>query len=825
MKKYNVSGMSCSACSARVEKAVSAVEGVESCTVSLLTNSMRVEGRASAESIIAAVRAAGYDAAEADVKKEKGSTEEKDNKESSRIKIRLAVSVPVLLLLMYFSMGYTMWSFPLPAFFEKSHTTVGLVQLLLSAVVLVINQKFFINGTKGLFKGSPNMDTLVSLGSAASFGYSTYLLFLMASAEALGDAAAAHKHLHGLYFESAAMILVLITVGKLLEARAKGKTTDALRSLIALAPKTAKVVREGKEITVPADEVRVGDVFILLAGDRIPADGVVIEGVGAVDESALTGESVPADKAAGDRVSAATVNLSGYLKCRAEKVGEDTSLSHIIKMVTDAQATKAPIAKLADKVSGVFVPAVIALSAITLAVWLILGREVGYAVTRAVSVLVISCPCALGLATPVAIMVGSGKGAKNGILFKTALSLELSGRCSTVVLDKTGTVTTGQMKATDLYPTTVGERELLSLAASLEDKSEHPIGRAIVERARAEGVALACCDEFCTLPGNGLSAVSDGKRLCGGSLSYIDTVADVSADIRNKAEILAREGKTPVLFAREGSILGLIAVADTVKPDSKEAVSALRSMGLRVVMLTGDNERTGKAVASQVGIDEVIADVKPDGKEAVIAELSKEGRVMMVGDGINDAPALSRADVGVAIGAGTDVAVDSADVVLINSSLCDCVAAVRLGRKTLGNIKENLFFAFIYNVIGIPLAMGAFSFAGLELTPMFGAAAMSLSSFCVVSNALRLNLAKIKENKKEKEIKTKENKPMEKIMKIEGMMCPHCEARVKKCLEALPEVSEAIVSHEKDEARVVLLSEISDEVLKKAVEDQGYTVL
>ena len=822
MKKYNVTGMSCSACSARVEKAVSAVEGVESCTVSLLTNSMGVEGRATAESIIAAVRAAGYDASEADGERSGGKPQRDEKRETGKIKLRLFTSLGVLLVLMYFSMGYTMWSFPLPKFFEECHTAVGIVQLLLSAAVLVINQKFFVNGTKGLFNGSPNMDTLVSLGSAASFGYSTYLLLLMAFAEAAGDRHAAHGYLHGLYFESAAMILVLITVGKLLEARAKGKTTDAIRSLMALAPKTARIVRDGKEVIIPAEEIKAGDVFIILAGDRIPADGVVIDGGGAVDESALTGESIPVDKSEGDRVSCATVNLSGYLKCRAEKVGEDTSLSKIIKMVTDAQSTKAPIAKLADKVSGIFVPTVIALSLITLAVWLILGREVGYAVTRAVSVLVISCPCALGLATPVAIMVGSGKGAKNGILFKTALSLELAGRCNTVVLDKTGTVTTGEMRVTDIYAPSLGERELLRLSASLEDKSEHPIGGAIVERAKAEGISLVPTEEHCTIAGNGLTALVEGERLYGGSLSYIETVTTVPEDIEKKAYLLSGDGKTPVLFAREGEVLGLVAVADTVKEDSADGVAALRKMGLRVIMLTGDNERTGKAVAKAVGIDEVIAGVKPDGKSDVVAEFQKNGRVMMVGDGINDAPALTSADVGLAIGAGTDVAIDAADIVLTKSSLADVAAAIRLSRATLKNIYENLFWAFIYNVIGIPLAAGVFiPHFNLTLSPMFGAVAMSLSSFFVVSNALRLNFTDIgQKNNKYK----KETNFMERVLKIEGMMCPHCEARVKKCLEELDGVESVVASHETKTATVTLSKDVSYDILKKTVEEQGYTV-
>lgn len=828
MKTYNVTGMSCAACSARVEKAVSAVEGVKSCSVSLLTNSMGVEGSASDEKIIAAVEAAGYGAAVKGAETRKEEEGALHNKETKKLLQRLLWSVGFLLVLMYFSMGYTMWGFPLPEFFDNCLSAVGIVQLILSAAVMVVNQKFFISGAKGLINRSPNMDTLVALGSAVSFGYSTYLLFLIAASETAGDRMTAHTYLHGLYFESAAMILALITVGKMLEAYSKGKTTDAIRSLMALAPKTATVLRDGKEVEIPAAEVLVGDIFIVRAGGAIPVDGTVVEGEAAVDESALTGESLPVDKSVGDRVSGATVSRSGYIKCRAERVGEDTTLSQIIKMVTDAQATKAPIAKIADKVSGVFVPAVLGISLVTLAVWLIVGESFGYAVVKAISVLVISCPCALGLATPVAVMVGSGKGARAGILYKTAASLEEAGRSEIVVLDKTGTVTKGEMRVTDIVPIGITEEELLVLSASLEKKSEHPLGRAVTERALEEGLSLFEAESFKTLPGNGISATVNGEALVGGSLSYIKSIAEFGEDITRKAQSLADEGKTPLLFAKEGKLIGLIAVADAVKEDSAEAVKQLLGMGIRVVMLTGDNEKTAIAVANKVGIREVIAGVLPEGKAAAVKRLGKEGRVMMVGDGINDAPALTSADTGVAIGAGTDVAVESADIVLVNSSLLDCAAAVRLSRRTLRNIKENLFWAFIYNVIGIPLAAGAFSALGLELTPMFGAAAMSLSSICVVSNALRLNLVDIRSTKRDRKIKThnkKEKKKMEKILKIEGMMCPHCEARVKKVLEELEGVEEAVVSHENDSAVVILSSEVSDEKLKAAVEAQGYKVL
>ncbi len=826
MQTYNVTGMSCSACSARVEKAVLAVEGVESCSVSLLTNSMGVEGTALPEKIIAAVEAAGYGASQkgADIKKNDDGLRDR---ETPRLLLRLLWSLGFLIVLMYFSMGYTMWNFPLPEFFEKSCTSVGLVQLLLAAAVMVINQKFFISGTKGILNRSPNMDTLVALGSGASFLYSTYLLFLIAQAEGAGDMAAAHEHLHGLYFESAAMILALITVGKMLEAHSKGKTTDALRSLMALSPKTATVVRDGKEIEIPVEEVRVGDIFTVRAGGSIPVDGVVIEGGASVDESALSGESLPVDKAEGDKVSCATVSRSGFMKCQAQRVGEDTTLSQIIKMVSDAAATKAPIAKVADRVSGIFVPAVIAISLVTFIVWMLLGESFGYAIIKAISVLVISCPCALGLATPVAIMVGSGKGAKGGILYKTAASLEEVGRGDIIVLDKTGTVTKGEMSVSDTFSLSSDEKELLSVAYSLEKKSEHPLGRAVVEYCEQREIEIKETESFETLPGNGISARIDGVRVSGGSLSYISGLCSIDEAARKKAASLAEEGKTPLFFEKEGKLLGFIAVSDTVKEDSAEAVSQLKNMGLRVIMLTGDNERTGRAVAKGVGIDEVIANVLPDGKEAVVCSLKKEGKVIMVGDGINDAPALKRADIGIAIGAGTDVAIESADIVLVNSSLLSAAAAIRLGRRVLRNIHENLFFAFIYNVIGIPLAAGAFAALGLELTPMFGAAAMSLSSFSVVSNALRLNLVNIMSTKKDRKNKKskKEKKKMEKILKIEGMMCPHCEARVKKCLEELSEVEAAAVSHEKGEAVVTLAKEISDEKLKSIVEAQGYKVL
>jgi len=831
LKTYNVTGMSCAACSARVEKAVSQLEGVTSCSVSLLTNSMGVEGSASPEKVISAVEAAGYGASLKGAEKKENKDDPLEDRETPKLLKRLLWSVGFLLVLMYFSMGYTMWNFPLPEIFENSPSAVGLVQLLLSAAVMVINQKFFIGGTKGLLNRSPNMDTLVALGSAASFVYSTYLLFVIIFAEGSGDIHAARHQLHGLYFESAAMILALITVGKMLEARSKGKTADALRALMALRPKTATVLRGGVETEVSVDEVSVGDIFIVRAGEAVPVDGVIVEGEAAVDESCLTGESIPVDKAEGEKVSAATVSRSGYIKCRAERIGEDTTLSQIIKMVSDAQATKAPIAKTADKVSGIFVPAVMVISALTFVIWLIVSGDFGISLIRAISVLVISCPCALGLATPVAVMVGSGKGARGGILFKTAASLENTGKTDIVVLDKTGTVTRGAPYVTDIIPAEgVSESELISVAASIERMSEHPLGRAVASRGEEVGAKLLSCREYKTLPGNGVFAYIEGESCFGGSVSFISSKFPLSADLSKKAEALSDCGKTPLVFTLSDKVIGIIAVADVIKPDSGEAVKQLRNMGVRVVMLTGDNERVARAIANEAGIDEVIAGVLPDGKEKVVRDLKAEGKVAMVGDGINDAPALAAADTGIAIGAGTDVAIDAAEVVLVNSSLLDLAAAIRLSRRTLRNIRENLFWAFVYNVIGIPLAAGALSALGVEMTPMLGALAMSLSSFCVVSNALRLNLIDIRSTKRDRNIKNKnkkakETKTMEKTMKIEGMMCPHCEARVKKCLEELPEVKEAIVSHEKDEAVVILAAEISDEKLKATVEAQGYKVL
>ena len=831
MKQYTVTGMSCAACSSRVEKAVSKVPGVKSCSVSLLTNSMGVEGDASAQSVIAAVKNAGYGAAlKGKEKKADDAVDALKDRETPALKRRLAASVVFLIVLMYVSMGHTMWGWPLPSFFEHNHVAMGLVQLLLAAVVMVINQKFFISGFKSLWHRAPNMDTLVALGSAAAFIYSTAALFAMTDAQAGGDAEAVMAYMHEFYFESAAMILALITLGKMLEARSKGNTTNALKGIMKLAPKTAVVVRGGKEETVSVDSVAKGDIFVVRPGESIPVDGVIIEGSCAVNESALTGESIPADKAPGDVVSAATLNESGFIKCEASRVGEDTTLSQIIRMVSDAAATKAPIAKVADKVSGVFVPIVIAIAAVTVAVWLIVGQTAGFALARGISVLVISCPCALGLATPVAIMVGSGMGAKNGILFKTAVSLEETGKVSIVALDKTGTITSGQPRVTDIIPVKgVSEEELLSLAYSLEIKSEHPLARAIVRNAEERGIAAQESADFKVLPGSGLSALAGEKRIDGGSYKFISGIAGVTEQLRMRSEALAGDGKTPLFFSRDGSVLGIIAVADVIKEDSPRAVREMQSMGIHVVMLTGDNERTARAIGAQAGVDEVIAGVMPEGKQSVIKELRKKGRVAMVGDGINDAPALTSADTGIAIGAGTDVAIDAADVVLMKSRLSDVPAAIRLSRATLRNIHENLFWAFIYNVIGIPLAAGVFiSVLGWQLNPMFGAAAMSLSSFCVVSNALRLNFFKMHratENRKTKTQKDiKEHKTMKKTMKIEGMMCGHCEASVKKALEALGGVSSADVSHEKGTAVVTLSSEVSDEVLKKAVEAQDYKV-
>ncbi len=813
MKQYNVTGMSCAACVARVEKAVLSVEGVDSCSVNLLTNSMGVEGSAGESAVIEAVVAAGYGASVKGAKKAAAEDELAD-RETPVLIGRLISSLAFLMILMYISMGHLMWGFPLPQILAENPIAIALIELILSAAVMVINQKFFINGFKGLIHRSPNMDTLVSLGSAASFGYSLYLLFAMTAAE--------HPEhlLHGLYFESAAMILALITLGKMLEARSKGKTTDAIKALMKLAPKTATVIRDGEEITVEVDEMRVGDIFTVRPGESIALDGVVIEGSSAVDESALTGESLPVEKVVGSSVSGGTVNRSGFIKCEALRPPEDTAIARIIKMVSDAAATKAPIAKIADKVSGVFVPIVMSISAFVLILWLLLGESVGFALGRAISVLVISCPCALGLATPVAIMVGSGMGAKNGILFKTASSLEMAGRVHTVVLDKTGTVTKGEPALTDI----IGGDEVLRVAYSLEAKSEHPIASAIVKAARERGVVLADAENFGIFPGGGLSGKVDGIEVAGGNAEFISSYAEIPRDMLNTANSLAEEGKTPIFFAVGGRVIGIIAVADTLKEESAEAIGELKDMGIRVVMLTGDNRRTAEAIGKAAGVGEIISDVKPDGKEAVIRRLQSEGRVAMVGDGINDAPALTRADIGIAIGAGTDVAIEAADVVLVKSRLTDVPAAIRLSRGTLRTIKENLFWAFIYNLICIPIAAGAFVWAGLTLDPMFGAAAMSLSSFCVVSNALRLNLCDIY-NKKSKNKNTKEENEMEKTMKIKGMMCPHCEARVKKVLEELPEVTEAEVSYKKDTAVLTLSAPVSDEALTKVITDNGYTVV
>ena len=836
MKQYNVTGMSCAACSARVEKAVGQVPGVTSCSVSLLTNSMGVEGTASPEAVIKAVQDAGYGASEKGASKQSASMAENEkaleDHATPALKRRLIWSVGFLIVLMYFSMGHMMWGWPLPRFYNDNHVAMGLTQLLLTVIIMVINQKFFISGFKSLWHRAPNMDTLVALGATAAFVYSTYALFAMTGAQVRGDMDAVMDYMMDFYFESAAMILTLITVGKMLEARSKGKTTDALKSLMKLAPKTAAVVRDGQEVTVPVEQVQRDDVFVVRPGESIPVDGVVLEGTSAVNESALTGESVPADKTPGDAVSAATVNQSGFLRCRATRVGEDTTLSQIIQMVSDAAATKAPIAKIADKVSGVFVPAVIGIALVTTIVWLLIGKPVGYALARGISVLVISCPCALGLATPVAIMVGSGLGAKNGILFKTAASLEETGRIEIVALDKTGTITSGEPKVTDILPAEgVSAEELLRLANTLERKSEHPLAKAILEYAKEQNVAADEVADFQALPGNGLTARLDGKALCGGNDTFIGTTAPVSPEMKAQAAALAEAGKTPLWFSYDGRLLGVVAVADVIKEDSPQAVRELQNMGIRVVMITGDNERTAKAIGAQAGVDQVIAGVLPDGKEREIRKLKTEGKVAMAGDGINDAPALTRADIGVAIGAGTDVAIDAADVVLMKSRLSDVPAAIRLSRATLRNIHENLFWAFFYNTIGIPLAAGVFIPLGLTLNPMFGAAAMSLSSFCVVSNALRLNLFKLRDArhdhkhvKHSKKHEEKEKNEMEKTLKITGMMCGHCEARVKKALEAVEGVAEAKVSHESGTAVVTLNVPVEDAVLKKAVEDQDYKV-
>ena len=854
MEQYNVTGMSCAACSARVEKAVKKVPGVTSCSVSLLTNSMGVEGTASPAAILSAVQEAGYGASPKNASSSKASDASADldalaDHETPKLKRRLIASLGFLLVLMYFSMGHMMWGWPLPHWFDGNHVAMGLVQLLLAGIVMVINQKFFINGFKGLIHGAPNMDTLVALGSMASFVWSTYALFAMTRAQVDGNDELVMHYMLEFYFESAAMILTLITVGKMLEARSKGKTTDALKSLMKLAPKTATLVRDGAEVTVAIADVQKGDVFVVRPGENIPVDGVVLEGTSAVNESALTGESIPVDKAVGDKVSAATTNQSGFLRCEATRVGEDTTLAQIIKMVSDAAATKAPIAKIADTVSGFFVPAVISIAVVTTIVWLLLGHELGYALARGISVLVISCPCALGLATPVAIMVGNGLGAKNGILFKTAASLEAAGRTQIVARDKTGTITEGAPRVTDLLPAEgVSETELLTLAAALESRSEHPLAKAVLADAEAKAITPPEVTDFAALPGNGLAAKLDGMDIYAGNAAFIQTKLTLPAALAQQAEKLASEGKTPLFFGGAGRLLGVIAVADTIKEDSPEAIRQLQNMGIRVVMLTGDNQRTADAIGRQAGVDEVIAGVLPDGKEAVIRQLQASGKVAMVGDGINDAPALTRADTGIAIGAGTDVAIDAADVVLMNSKLSDVPAAIRLSRATLRNIHENLFWAFIYNIIGIPLAAGLFIPFGLTLNPMFGAAAMSLSSFCVVSNALRLNLFDLhstrhdhktaspaaapvqsaaENNKKSDaeapEVKT-EDHTMKKTLKVEGMMCGHCEARVKKALEALPEVDEAVVSHEAGTAIVTLNAEVADDVLKNAVEAQDYKV-
>ena len=830
MKKFNVTGMSCAACSSRVEKAVSKVEGVQSCSVSLLTNSMGVEGSASEESIIAAVEKAGYGASVAGAeKKQSAETDQLKDKDTPVLMHRLIASVGFLVVLMYISMGHMMWGWPLPAFFADNHIAMGLAQLLLCVIIMVINRKFFISGFKGLIHRSPNMDTLVALGSGASFVYSVYALFAMTDAQVKGNAELVMSYMHEFYFESAAMILTLITVGKMLEAHSKGKTTNALKALLNLAPKKATLLIDGKETEVTVDKVKKGDVFVVRPGESIPVDAEITDGSTVVDESALTGESIPVDKVVGDTVSAGTINKAGFIKCSATAVGEDTALSQIIKMVSDAAATKAPVAKIADKVSGVFVPAVIVIALITIAVWLLCGQTVGYALARGISVLVISCPCALGLATPVAIMVGNGMGARKGILFKTAASLEEAGKTQIAVLDKTGTITKGEPKVTDIIPFEITENELLKYAYSIEAKSEHPLAKAIIVKAEELSLNPYEVTDFKAESGNGLSAEYNGKRIIGGSKKYISSIIGISNDILSKADKLSEEGKTPLFFMLDNKLLGIIAVADVIKEESPQAIKQLQNMGIKVVMLTGDNERTAKAVGKLAGVDEVIAGVMPDGKEKVVAELKKQGKVLMVGDDINDAPALTRADIGMAIGSGTDIAIDAADVVFMKSKLTDVPAAVRLSRKTLRNIHENLFWAFIYNVIGIPLAAGVWiPLLGWQLNPMFGAAAMSLSSFCGVTNALRLNFFDITNPKKDRKIKYKSKKDdnaMTKTMKIDGMMCSHCEGRVKQSLEGLAQVSQAEVSHEKGTAVVTLTAEVSNDVLKKTVEDQGYNVI
>ena len=858
MEQYTVTGMSCAACSARVEKAVSKVPGVTSCSVSLLTNSMGVEGTADAQAIIQAVQAAGYGATQKTVSENKknggDSTSRLDDlqdKESPVLKRRLIASLGFLIVLMYVSMGHTMWNWWVPAWLSDNHIAMGLIQMLLAIIVMVINQKFFISGFRSLLRGAPNMDTLVAMGSGAAFVYSTYALFAMTDAQVKGNTEQVMAFMHEFYFESAAMILTLITVGKMLEAISKGRTTDALKGLMKLAPKTARILRNGEEVEVSIEQVKKGDIFLVRPGENIPVDGIVLEGHSAVNEAALTGESIPVDKVAGDRVSAATVNQSGFIKCEATRVGEDTTLSQIIQMVSDAAATKAPIAKVADKVSGVFVPIVLGIAVLTVAVWLLVGEEVGFALARGISVLVISCPCALGLATPVAIMVGNGVGAKQGIMFKTAVSLEEAGKVQIVALDKTGTITVGEPKVTNIFPAEgITQQELLAIAYSLEYNSEHPLAKAIVKEAQEQNLNAESVTDFKAMPGNGLSACRNDSMFYGGNATFIEKQVEIPKAIKEEAIHLAEEGKTPLFFAqvmgetgKEANdnaaikrFLGMIAVADVIKPESPQAIQELQNMGIRVVMLTGDNPGTAKAIGKQAGVDEVIAGVFPDGKEAVIRELKKQGKVAMVGDGINDAPALTRADLGIAIGAGTDIAIDAADVVLMKSKLNDVPAAIRLSRRTLRNIHENLFWAFIYNIIGIPLAAGVWiPLFGWQLNPMFGAAAMSLSSFCVVTNALRLNGIRIYDTKRDKyykrkaisqlEIQEMEETNMKKTMKIEGMMCGHCEARVKKCLEALPEVEVAEVSHENGTAIVTLKSDLTDEALKKTVEDQDYTVV
>ena len=839
MEQYNVTGMSCAACSARVEKAVSKVPGVTACSVSLLTNSMGVEGTAAPAQVIAAVQQAGYGASLKGAAQ--AAPDPLEDRETPVLKRRLMASLGFLLVLMYFSMGHMMWGWPVPAFFARNHVAMGLLELLLTVAVMVINQKFFISGFKSLWHRAPNMDTLVALGATAAFGYSTYALFAMTDAQVRGDMDGVMHFMMELYFESAAMILTLITVGKMLEARSKGRTTDALKSLMKLAPKTATVVRGGAEAVIPVEQVQPGEEFVVRPGENIPVDGVVLEGSSAVNEAALTGESIPVDKAPGDPVSAATINQAGFIRCRATRVGQDTTLSQIIRMVSDAAATKAPIAKAADRVSGIFVPAVIAIAAVTTVVWLLLGRGAGFALARGISVLVISCPCALGLATPVAIMVGNGVGAKNGILFKTAVSLEQTGKVDIVALDKTGTITSGEPRVTDVAPAPgVGQDELVRAAFALEQKSEHPLARAVLDYGRTAGLAPDPVTGFAALPGNGLRAVLQGRTLVGGSESFLDSQTRVPDAVRREGRRLAEQGKTPLYFAADGRVLGLIAVADVIKEDSPRAVRELQNMGIHVVMLTGDNERTARAIGAQAGVDEVIAGVLPDGKEQVIRDLQRRGKVAMVGDGINDAPALTRADMGIAIGAGADVAIDAADIVLMKSRLSDVPAAIRLSRATLRNIHENLFWAFFYNTIGIPLAAGVFIPLGLTLNPMFGAAAMSLSSFCVVSNALRLNWFKLRDPRHDQKRRgrrpdkqparpqttnQREELSMKRTIKIEGMMCPHCEARVKKALEALPGVTEAVASHEAGTAVVTLSEPVEDEALKKAVEEQDYTVV